>query len=110
MSTVHASGTLTSTVTTEQTLTTQSTDIGTAIPIVDISNVASGQYVTLRAKTKILNGGTTRTLFTRTFGYYDAQIEPIVNLDPIISDQEYVLTLQYTSATSTAFPWKVLGP
>ena len=109
MPTLEASGTLTSTVTTEQTLSTLNVS-KVLYPIIDCVNLAAGNFVIVRVKTKALSGGTTRTLYSKTYSWRDSGIEPMLDLPPIISDQEYVLTIQHSVATSTAFPWKIMSP
>lgn len=109
MPTLEASGTLTSTVTTEQTLSTLTVN-KTLFPVIDCNNLAAGNFVIIKVKTKTLTGGTTRTQQVIVYSWRDAAIDPILTLDPIISDQEYVLTLQHNVSTSTAFPWKILSP
>lgn len=110
MSTVRDSGTLTSTVTTEQTLSTQSTDVGTVWPAIDCVNLTAGNYVIVKVKTKPLSGGTTRTEEVKVYSWLAAAVCPILEMKPIISNQEYVLTIQHNVATSTAFPWKIMSP
>lgn len=109
MPTLEASGTLTSTVTTEQTLATI-TSSKTLYPVIDCNNLTAGNYVIIRVKTKALSGGTTRTIYVKVYNWLAAGVCPDLDMPPLISDQEYVITLQHSTATSTAFPWKVLSP
>ena len=109
MPTVEDSGTQTATLTTEHTLTTQN-DSKTFQALVDCSNLQDDEYVTVRVKTKILSGGTTRVVQKLTYNAFDAAINPILMAAPVMSDQEYVVTLEQNNGTGRSFPWKVLSP
>lgn len=109
MATQEASGTQAATVTTEHTLAT----IATAKPfqlVVDISALAAGEYVEIKVKRKTLNGGTTRSAYSRILSWLDAGVDPMVVTPPILSTQEYVATLKQLNGTSRSFPWAVETP
>lgn len=106
MPTLEASGTQSATVTTEHTLTTLTVS-KTLYPVVDIDALVAGEYVEIKVKTKPLTGGTTRIIHSAIFSWLD---NPCVDLPPVISDQEYVLTLKQLNGTTRDFPWKVLSP
>ncbi|MDO8706431.1 MAG: hypothetical protein Q7J84_15940 [Sulfuricaulis sp.] len=109
MTTLEASGTQAATVGTEHTLTTLAVS-KTLWPEIDISALAAGEFVEVRIKTKTLSGGTTRTQQVCVFSWLDAGVTPGVDGEPIISDQEYILTLKQVGGTGRSFPWKVLSP
>lgn len=109
MATLESSGTQTATLTTEHTL---STLTGSKMyqAVVDCNALVDTEIVTVRIKTKVLTGGVTRIVQTITFNAQDASINPILLAAPLLSDQEYVVTLEQNNGTGRAFPWKVLSP
>ena len=109
MATLEASGTQTATLTTEHTLTTET---GSAMfqAFVDCAALVSDEIVTVRVKSKCLTGGTLRTLQSITYNAQDASVNPLMVLVPLLSDIEYVVTLEQNNGTGRAFPWKVLSP
>lgn len=109
MATLEASGTQAATVGTEHTLATLA--VSKALQaVVDISALAAGEHVQILAKTKTLAGGVTRSALGGVFSWREALIEPIVLIEPSLSDQEYVLTLKQLDGAGKSFPWKVLSP
>lgn len=109
MATQESSGTQAATVTTEHTLAT----ITTAKPfqlIVDIEALAAGEYVELKIKRKTLSGGTTRTAWSGVYSWLDGDLYGVVVSPPILSTQEYVVTLKQLNGTSRSFPWAVETP
>lgn len=109
MPTLEASGTQAATVTTEHVLSTLTVSKSLQCQV-DISPLVAGEYVELKVKSKILSGGTTRTVLSGIFSWRDAAIDPIVILEPMISDQELVFTLKQMNGTTRSFPWKILSP
>lgn len=107
MPTVESSGTQTATIDTEHTLATITSN-DTLQLIVDTANMAAGDVLILRVKTKVLSGGTTRLVQEAI--YANAQSIPIKYSDPIMSDQEAVFTLEQTDGTGRSYPWKVMSP
>lgn len=73
---------------------------------VDLNDMVDGDVLVVRAKYKVLNGGTSRILYQAA--YTHAQGEPIVCTVPIASDQEVVFSL-IQSAGTASIPWKVLS-
>lgn len=109
MPTLEASGTQAATVTTEHTLSTLTVS-KSLWPEIDINALVAGEYVEIKVKTKTLSGGTTRIIQSAIFSWLDAGVGSGVSMEPIISDQEYVLTLKQITGTSRSFPWKILSP
>lgn len=109
MPTLEDSGTQTATVTTEHTLTTLSGN-KTYQLYVDTANMAAGDAVELRIKTKVLSGGTTRCVSKATYKHAQSADDLIKISIPVMSDQEYVATLKQTAGTGRDFPWKVMSP
>lgn len=107
MATLEASGTQTATLTTEHTLTTLSSSKPLQF-VVDAANLAAGEQLRIRIKTKTLSAGTTRVFDEAWF--FGVQGTPILVSPPILSDQEYVVTLTQYNGTGRSFPWKVLSP
>lgn len=99
------SGTQTATIDTEHTLDTETT-AGVYVLVVDMSNLAAGDVVTLKLKTKYASGGTSRLAFQAT--YANAQGEPNKYSPPIPVDTEIVCTLEQTDGTGRDFYWNLL--
>lgn len=109
MATLEASGTQAATVGTEHTLTTLA--VSKALQaVIDISALAAGEHVRIKAKTKTLAGGVTNTALGGVYSWREALINPIVIIEPFLSDQEYVVTLTQLDGAGKSFPWKVLSP
>lgn len=108
----YGSGTQTATVGTEHTLQSVPDQRGDFQLIVDLSNMASGDVMELRAYQKTLAGGTSRVVALYTF--YGAQPANalIFNSDFFLNDlttEEGVkFTLKQTFGTGRNFAWKVL--
>ena len=99
------SGSQTATIGTEHTLATR-TNKATYVLMVDVANLADGDELILRCKTKIRTGDTTRTLYTGHFAH--AQEDDIIASIPVLSDFEFVATLEQVAGTGRAFPWKIV--
>lgn len=108
MAALEASGTQTAVISTEHTLASLTT-VKTFLLIVDLVNLASGDVLELRIKTKVLSGGTLRTIYHQR--YLDAQAteDVIVASIPLPSDIQADFTLKQTAGTGRNFPWKVLS-
>ena len=106
MATSQSEGSQTATLDTEHTLATVTT-AGTYVLSVDLSNLALGDKVTLRAKAKVRSTGTTRTVFTGTYAH--VQENPVAMSIPIPAVSECVFTLEQTDGTGRAFPWEVIS-
>jgi hypothetical protein len=106
MPTQKASGTQTATINTEHTLATI-TDAGTYMLAVDLNNLINDEVVELRAKVKVLSGGTTRNYLLAIYAH--VQSDPVVMSIPIPVLHEVVFTLKQTAvATGRDFPWEVI--
>lgn len=71
--------------------------------VVDLANLAAGDSVTLRAKRKVLTGGTIRTWLEETFT--GAQSAPVVISIPFGGPYGTTLTLQQNTGTGRSFDW-----
>lgn len=103
---VSSSGTQTAVISTEHTLTTDTTN-ATYYFEVDINNLANGDILELRIYTITLNGGTLRVAWKSTYGPIPP-IQDIAPSPPQPSDQSCRVTLKQTAGTGRAFPWKLL--
>ena len=100
-------GTQTATIDTEHTLDTETT-AGTYVLVVDASNMAAGDKVTLKIKTKYATGGTSRIAFDRTYSYNQVAAVPIIISPPVPVDTEIIATLEQTDGTGRDFYWNLL--
>jgi len=100
-----ASGTQDAVVNTEHSL-TQQTGIGIYVLLVNTSELAAGDSVTLRIKTKRSSGDSIYTAYTYVFT--DAQDEPNKYSVPVPVDVEIICTLEQTAGSARDFPWKLL--
>lgn len=108
MLTDQAHGTQTAVISTEHTLATVTAG-KTLVLLVDTSNMAAGDTVELRAKTKVLTGGTVRVAYF--VSYVDAQpADDVVKISvPIPALFSGVFTLKQTAGTGRNFDWSVLS-
>ena len=103
--TLDSSGTQSSTVGTEHSLAT-STSNGTFVYEVDMSALVAGEVVELRVKGTTLTGGTAAQMWK---GTYPAPLtNPRVQSPPVPSDISINVTLKQISGSSRSFPWKLL--
>lgn len=103
---VEASGTQTSSVDIEHTLSTK-TDPKVYILSVDLSAMALGDIVELRLKTKVLTGGTSRVAYLATYAHVQGQ--PNVYSVPVPISWEIIATLKQTAGSSRNYPWELLS-
>ena len=99
------SGTQTATLDTEHTLDTE-TGAGVYVLVVDMANLANGDIVILRIKTKYATGGTSRLAYSAV--YANIQAEPNKYSVPVPVDTEIICTLEQTDGTGRDFPWNLL--
>jgi hypothetical protein len=99
------SDTQTAEIGTEHTLDTE-TDPGVYSLVVDMANLAAGDIVVLRIKTKCAPGETSRVAYQAIFA--GVQSEPNKYSVPVPIDTEIVCTLQQTAGTGRDFPWNLL--
>lgn len=114
--TVVASGTTTpAAVGTEEVL-ADITTAGYFHAAVDVSNLASGEEVTFTIRKKVLStdtiavGNKAGSVYSITVGYDRAQTLPVVELPPLHSEHEYMLSINQLSGTARAFKWSVDSP
>lgn len=104
MASEQTSGSQTATIDTEHTLATVAS-AGTYVLAVDLSNMADGDTVVLRAATKVTSAGTSRQLYSASFA--GVQADPHVHSIPVPAPHEVVFTLEQDGGTGRTFPWAV---
>ena len=97
--------TQTAIVDTEHTLDTE-TIAGVYVLIVDMNNLADGDVVILRIKTKNQTGSTSRLAYEATFSNAQAEINKYSPAIPV--DIEIICTLEQTDGTARDFDWNLL--
>lgn len=102
--TSEASGTQTATVATEHSLHTN-TGAKSYMLVVDLANLANGDELELRAKAKVLTGGTRKQIDLAVFQH--AQADPVAIFGPYPSAYDLEFTLKQTAGTGRAFDWAV---
>lgn len=102
---VVGSGTQTAVITTEHTLDTE-TGGKTYVLVVNLSNLANGDTVELRLKTKVLSGSASAIAAYATYSH--AQEVDVVYSVPVPANQELIATLKQTAGTGRNFEWALL--
>ena len=97
------SGTQTATIGTEHTLSTQTT-ADVFVLAVNVTNMASGDTLELRAKTKVLTGGAAALAVLQTLT--GAQTEKVVWLE-VPSEWSCEFTLKQTAGTGRSYEWSI---
>ena len=97
------SGTQTATIGTEHTLSTQTT-ADVFVLAVNVTNMASGDTLELRAKTKVLTGGAAALAVLQTLT--GAQTEMVVWLE-VPSEWSCEFTLKQTAGTGRSYEWSI---
>ena len=97
--------TQTAVISTEHTLATETTP-GVYVLVVDTANMALGDVVELRIKTKYTTGGTSRLAYKQTYAHIQSEINKYSI--PIPVDAEIICTLKQTAGTGRDFPWNLL--
>lgn len=105
--TEEASGTQTATLTTEHTLTTETGDSSYVLRV-DASNLAAGERLELKIKTRARSADTTRIEWHQIFRG-EAIISPSLLSIPVASIHETIFTLTQTGGTGRSFKWSVLS-
>jgi len=100
-----ANGTQTAAVGSEHDLSTQ-TGVGVYVLVVDTTNMASGDTLELRVKTK--NQAGEAAVESYVDSYSDAQTSPQKYTVPVPVDTEITVTLKQTAGTARDFPWNLL--
>lgn len=103
----NQNGTQSATIGTEHTLGTSIAAAGTFILAVNTTNLANGDVLELRAKTKVLTGGSEAVYILATYAH--AQSEPVKMSIPIPSLYSLTFTLKQTAGTGRAFEWNIVG-
>lgn len=106
MASEAAAGSQTAVISTEHTLDTRSS-AGVYQLLVDLSNLANGDVVELRAKVKA-RAAESSALLVYMGTYANAQGIPIAASVPV-SGTYAVFTLKQTAGTGRAFPWSVVS-
>ena len=70
-----------------------------------MSNLANGDTVELRAKTKVLSGGSAAQDFCASFS--NVQADPVKKSIPVPSVDSVAFTLKQTAGTGRAFGWNI---
>lgn len=103
MPTVEASGTITTNVT-EQTLNSNILN-RTFVLWLDFSALVGGDVVVVRAKRKVLSGGTIRNVASQSFS--GAQDPPNQSLVPVAFPYGGDFTIQRTGGVDRSIPWSL---
>lgn len=98
-------GSQTATIDTEHTLDTETSE-GVYVLVVNMYNLAAGDIVILRIKTKTVHDSTSRLAYMAT--YANAQSEFVKYSIPVPVDSEIICTLEQTDGTGRAFEWNLL--
>lgn len=104
MPTLTTSGTQTATITTEHTLTTQ-TGNKFYTAYIDLTNMASGDTVEIRASVIVKAAGSHILYYLAT--YSGAQTNPLVYIPALPSDISYKITLKQTAGTGRTYDWRL---
>lgn len=89
---------------TEQTLDTE-TAAKTYVVMLDLNDMANGETLIVRVKTKPLTGGTTRTIYRADYANVQTT-QPIVVSAPVPSLWQLIVTLEGTNTLS--IPWVLM--
>lgn len=106
MATEVASGTLTATVGTEQTIWESTTAVGTYQLVVNLANLASGEQVELKVYRKVLGADASPSLYLQ-HTYTGVMRDPVVITTPVLTTKHIRFTLKQTNGTGRSFPWVV---
>jgi hypothetical protein len=101
---INVEGSQTATISTEHTLATV-TSAGTYVLVVDLVNLAKGDVLELRIKTKLTSGDTSQLAYDVV--YANAQGSLNTYSIPVPSPIEFVATLKQTAGTGRVFIWAV---
>lgn len=110
MAAEHAQATL-SADGTEQDIGAEITTVGTFLLYVDLSNLANGDIVELRAKVRIKAGGNLVTLFNRSYANYhgDPDVSEVMQVSvPISHIRGCKFTLHQVAGTNRDFDYEII--
>lgn len=99
------SGTQSATLDTEHTLSTP-TDAEVYVLAVNLSNMQAGDTTILRARAKVVSGGSAAIAFQQSFS--DAQTEDVTYSEPVPSAHSVAFTLEQTDGTGRSYEWSIL--
>lgn len=99
-------GSQTAVVNTEHTLATE-TEARTYVLVLDMSNMALGDAIEIRAKMKTRSGSTARQVYMESLS--GVQSNPVFISLPIPSAHSVAFTLKQTGGTGRAFEWSVIS-
>lgn len=88
---------------TEQTVSTE-TAAKTYVLMADLNDIANGETLIIRIKSKVLTAGTTRQVYRAD--YANVQADKIVYSVPVPSLFEYIVTFEGTNTLS--IPWTIM--
>lgn len=97
--------TQTAVIDTEHTLDTETT-AGVYVLVVDTNNMALGDVVILRIKTKNQTGSTSRLAYQQVFSHVQIEINKYSPAIPV--DTEIICTLEQTDGTGRDYDWNLL--
>ena len=103
---VVASGTQTATINTDHTLATSTTG-KTYVLVVDTTNMANGDELTLRILTKPLTGSTEAVAYRAAYAH--VQSEPVKYSVPVPANWSCKAILNQTAGTGRAYDWALLS-
>lgn len=108
--TQEASGTQTAVIGTEHVLATIAT-AKTFVAVVRIAPIVASEYVQLRVRRRVLSGGPTDVIFSKTYSWLEAAIRQAVTLPVDASGGgRYEVTLRQLNGTGRDFPWAIETP
>lgn len=100
------SGSQTATIDTEHVLATETTG-GVYTLVVDLSNLANGDVVVLKLKSKVLSTSSAALrVWSQSFAH--AQADPVKQSPPVAVTDEVSATLEQTDGTGRSFDWNLL--
>jgi hypothetical protein len=99
------SGSQTCTLDTEHTLDTE-TGAGVYVLVLDLNNMALGDILIVRIKTKAKTGSTSRLAYIKTFSHVQIEINKYSPAVPV--DTEIVVSIEQTDGTGRSIDWNLL--
>jgi len=102
-----AIGTQTATISTEHSLTVQE-GVGAYVLKVDLANMASGDNVEIRVKTKATPEGASQTSYLYSFSGAQTELNWHSDPVPIALGDEITCTLTQTAGTGRSFIWNLM--
>ena len=106
MPTTESSGTQSASIGSEHSLATVAA-ARVLILTVDAVNMANGDVLELRVKTRVLTGGTNRLAYMAS--YANVQSEPIKISIPVVSMFNCEFTLKQTAGTGRNYDWSMVS-